>query len=89
MVSTRALVTPGNSPVHLDAAKATISKANRFAKKAFDTREAKDVAEFIDGFDVFEAKNFAGDLCLSIDVVGGVEKFVKVGVEVLVVDVSE
>ena len=86
---TGALVTSCDSPVNLDAAKAAISKADGFAKQALDTGEAKNVAEFVDGFDVFKAKNFAGHFCLSIDVVGGVEKVVEVGVEALVVNVSE
>ena len=82
-------MTSGNSPVDFDAAKATIGKADGFAKKALHTGEAENVTEFVDGLDVFEAKNSAGDFSLSIDVVGGVVKVSEVGVEVLVVDVSE
>ena len=89
LVPTWALVASCHSPVDLYATKATISKADRFTKKALDTGKAKNVSEFVDGFDVFESKNLAGDLCLSIDVVGGVVKVVEVGVEVFVVDVSK
>ena len=82
-------MTPGDPPVDFDAAKATIGKANRFAKKAFDAGEAENLSQFVHGLDVFEAKNFARHFYLSLDVVGGVVKVVEVGGEVLVVNVSE
>ena len=53
LVPSGALVASCHPPVNFDAAKATIGKADRFTEKAFHTREAKNVSQFVDGFDVF------------------------------------